>query len=54
MHLLRLRGKKEGCVQISKIFEETAANGKEHEDQYRKLLANVEGGLVFSRDGNMI
>ena len=26
----------------------------EKNDRYRKLLANVEGGLVFSRDGDMI
>ena len=48
------KAKKDGFVQISKIFEETAANEKEHEERYRKLLANVEGGLVFSRDGDMI
>ena len=27
---------------------------KEHEDRYRKLLANVEGQLVFSREGDCI
>ena len=27
---------------------------KEHEERYLKLLANVEGGLVFSREGDMI
>lgn len=48
------KAKKDGYVQISKIFEETAANEKEHEERYLKLLANVEGGLVFSRDGDMI
>ena len=48
------KAKKDGYVQIAKIFEETAANEKEHEERYRKLLANVEGGLVFSRDGDMI
>ena len=26
----------------------------EKNDRYRKLLANVEGGLVFSRDGDMV
>ena len=103
------KAKKDGYVQISKIFEETAANEKEHAeiwfkllngigttaenlksaaegenyewtDMYstmakeakeegfdhiaflfeevakieKELLANVEGGLVFSRDGDMI
>ena len=27
---------------------------KEHEERYLKLLENVEGGLVFSREGDMI
>lgn len=27
---------------------------KSHEDRYRKLLSNVEEGIVFSRDGDMI
>ena len=95
------KAKKDGYVQIAKIFEETAANEKEHakiwfkllldgigmtpanlddaaagenyewtemypefakvakiekehEERYRKLLANVEGGLVFSRDDDRI
>ena len=48
------KAKKEGYVQIAQLFEETAANEKEHEERYRRLLANVEGGLVFSRDGDMI
>ena len=33
---------------------EVAKIEKAHEERYRKLLANVEGGLVFSRDGDMI
>ena len=107
------KAKKDGYVQISKLFEETANNEKEHakiwfkllngigtteenllsaaegenyewtdmyaqfakeareegfdhiaylfesvgeieKERYRKLLANIEGGLVFSRDGDMI
>ena len=27
---------------------------KEHEDRYRKLLANVEGDMVFSKDGDVV
>lgn len=27
---------------------------KEHEERYRKLLANIEQGIVFSRDGDCI
>ena len=48
------KAKKDGYVQIAQLFEETAANEKEHEERYRKLLANVEGGLVFSRDEDQI
>ena len=36
------------------LFEAVGAIEKEHEERYRKLLANVEGGLVFSRDGDQI
>lgn len=48
------KAKKDGYVQIAKIFEETAANEKEHEARYRKLLKNVEDKLVFSRDGDCV
>ena len=27
---------------------------KEHEERYKKLHANIEGGLEFSRDGDMM
>ena len=46
--------KEEGFDHIAFLFEEVAKIEKEHEERYRKLLANVEGGLVFSRDGEMI
>ena len=46
--------REEGFVDIAALFEGVAAIEKEHEERYRKLLANVEGGLVFSRDGDMI
>ena len=36
------------------LFEEVGKIEREHENRYRKLLANVEGGLVFSRDGDMV
>ena len=94
------KAKKDGYVQISAIFEETANNEKEHakmwfkyleggkvkdtienlkaaaegenfewtdmyermvaaiekhhEERYRKLLSNIEGKMVFSRDGDAI
>ncbi len=44
----------EGFKQIAYLFRAVAAIEKEHEARYRKLLANVEGELVFSRDGDMV
>ena len=44
----------EGFEHIAFLFEQVGKIEKEHEERYRKLLANVEGGLVFSRDGDMI
>ena len=46
--------REEGFDHIAFLFEEVAKIEKEHEERYRKLLANVKGGLVFSRDGEMI
>lgn len=46
--------REEGFEDIAKSFEMVGAIEKTHEERYRKLLENVEGGLVFSRDGDMI
>ncbi len=46
--------REEGFEKIAKLFEGVAAIEKEHEARYIKLLENIEGGLVFSRDGDMI
>ena len=46
--------KEEGFDHIAFLCEQVGKIEKEHEERYRKLLANVEGGLVFSRDGDMI
>ena len=46
--------KEEGFDHIAFLFSEVAKIEKEHEERYRKLLSNVENGLVFSRDGDMI
>jgi len=46
--------REEGFEDIAIAFEGVAAIEKEHEERYLKLLANVEGGLVFSRDQDMI
>ena len=46
--------KEEGFEDIAKQFEGVAAIEREHEERYRKLLANIEGDLVFSKDGDVI
>ncbi len=46
--------REEGFDEIAEAFEGVAAIEKEHEARYLKLLANIEGGLVFSRDGDRI
>lgn len=46
--------KEEGYDRLAFLFEGVAKIEKEHEERYRKLLANVEDGLVFSRDGDKI
>ena len=43
--------REEGFDRIAYLFEAVGKIEKEHEERYRKLLANVEGGLVFSKDG---
>ena len=46
--------REEGFTRLAFLFEGVAAIEKEHEERYRKLLKNVEEGLVFSRDGDKI
>ncbi len=46
--------REEGFEDIARLFEGVAAIEKEHEERYRALLSNVQGGLVFSRDGDRI
>jgi rubrerythrin len=46
--------REEGFEEIALKFEMVGKIEKEHEERYRKLLANVEDGLVFSREGEMI
>ena len=46
--------KEEGFTEIAALFEGVAKIEKEHEERYRKLLANIEGDLVFSRDGDCV
>ena len=44
----------EGFEDIAKLFEGVAAIEKEHEERYRKHLANVKGNLVFSKEGDAV
>ena len=46
--------REEGFIEIARKFEMVAAIEKEHEERYRKLLANLKEGLVFSRDGDRV
>lgn len=46
--------KEEGFDHIAFLFEEVGKVEKEHEERYRKLVANIEEGIVFSRDNDMI
>ena len=46
--------REEGFDRIAYLFEAVGKIEKEHEERYKKLLENVEGGLVFSKDGDKI
>ena len=44
----------EGFTAIAKKFRGVAEIEKMHEERYRKLINNIEEGLVFSREGDTI
>lgn len=46
--------REEGFDNIANLFEGVAEIEKEHEERYRKLLANIEGDLVFSKENDVI
>lgn len=46
--------KEEGFDKIAALFEGVAKIEKEHEERYKKLLDNVKGECVFSKDGDVI
>ena len=46
--------REEGFDRIANLFLGVAAIEKAHEERYRKLLANVKEGVVFSKEGEMI
>lgn len=46
--------REEGFTRIAALFEMVAKVEKAHEERYRKLASNIEGGVVFSKDGDTI
>ena len=46
--------KAEGFDRIAYLFEAVGKIEEEHEARYKKLLENIEGDLVFSKDGDKI
>lgn len=46
--------REEGFEDIAALMDGVAKVEKEHEERYRKLIENIEGGLVFSRDEDVI
>lgn len=43
--------REEGFEEIAKLFEEVGKIEAEHEKRYRKILENIEKGMVFKADG---
>lgn len=46
--------REEGFNEIAALFDGVAKIEKEHEERFRKLLANVKDECVFSKDGDVI
>ncbi len=46
--------KEEGFTDIAALFELVGKIEKTHEERFRKLLENVKGDVVFSRDNDVI
>ena len=46
--------REEGFHEIADLFDGVAAIEKEHDERYRKLFANIEQGIVFSREGDVV
>ncbi|MGM9826850.1 MAG: rubrerythrin [Muribaculaceae bacterium] len=44
----------EGFTEIAWRFRAVAAIERHHEERYRRLLANIEDGIVFSRDNDAV
>jgi rubrerythrin len=48
------QAREEGFNEIAFLFESVANIEKEHAERYKKLLGNLEKGIVFSRDEEMV
>ncbi len=46
--------KEEGFDNIASLFEMVGAIEKEHEERYKKLLSNIQEGVVFSKENDMV
>ena len=46
--------REEGFDRIAYLFEAVGKIEKEHEERYRKLLANIEEGVVFSKENDVV
>lgn len=46
--------KEEGFTKLAYLFSAVAEIEKGHEARYKKLISNIENGLVFSKDGDVI
>ncbi|HAX83526.1 MAG TPA: hypothetical protein DCY15_03300 [Ruminococcaceae bacterium] len=44
----------EGFTEIAALFKMVAEIEKEHEERFKKLLGNIQKGLVFSREGDTV
>ena len=44
----------EGFPEIARKFRAVAAIERHHEERYRRLLANIEESIVFSREGDKV
>ena len=49
-----VEAREEGFDNIADLFEQVAGIEKEHEIRYRKLLANINDGIVFSRENEKV
>ncbi len=46
--------REEGFDHIAYLFDEVGKIEREHEERYKKLLSNIENGVVFSKDGDIV